>query len=124
MNEKEMSPMLRAFIKQSNIDFEENKKIDEKYSDFQNNQYEKAIKRLSCNSTLSYEESKGLNDKNQIHKNFKNYNHSLELDRLKSCDIKINSFSTEDDYLFRPVEKDGNIEFESTISIDELLDMT
>ena len=71
---------------------------------------------------------KGLNDPSQIHPNLKNYNHSLEMDRVGEMGMKRKmSTHTIDDYLTRPVERDGIIEMEAVnpdVTIDDLLDRT
>ena len=78
------SKMLEAWLRQHDIEKEEknkdkiNKELEEKGKE----EYIKAYKRLFSSGNIFDLEDKGLNNPNEVHENFKNYDHSLELDRL------------------------------------------
>lgn len=63
-------------------------------------------------------------DKTQIHPHFSSYDHSLEKDRLEECKITPGNRKTNGLEDYRPVERDGKIEYESVLTIDELLERT
>ena len=84
------SKMLEAWLKQHDVNKEEkikdeiNKELEEKGKE----EYNKAYKRISSSGNILKLEDKGLNNPNEVHENFKNYDHSLEMDRLHSLKMK------------------------------------
>jgi len=125
---KKMSPMLQAFIGQSDLDEEKTKLQETVLSEWQDDQYKKALAQIResgdiFQSALMNDDSSGPHDKSEIHPQFKDYDHSLEMDRVAKCKIKDGKLMLDDHGMeMRPVEKDGKIEYESTLTIEELLE--
>jgi len=89
-----MSPMLRAFMEQSDLDEEKNKLQETVLSEWQDDQYKKALAQISKSgdifqSALKNDNSSGPHDKSEIHPQFKTYDHSLEMDRVAECEISL-----------------------------------
>jgi len=125
---KNISPMFETFVEQSDLDDSKITEIDSLINEFQETEYKKAINKLNKSGNIfDLDESKcGLNDKSEIHSQFKNYDHSLDIDRAESSGVKRNvgKPSSHEDETERPVERNGRIELESTLTIGELLDRT
>lgn len=126
-----MSPMMRAFIQQADLDDEKTFQKEASIANFQNEQYEKAKNQLAQSGDIIQHlldsQTTGVNNKSEIHPQFRNYDHSLEGDRVelsgaKRSPGKPNLDPNRNDY--RPVERDGVIEMEPVVTIEELLKRT
>ena len=125
MEDKDMSPMMRAFVEQSNLDADGADLRDASLLEWQEQQYKKALKQMM--KVESIVKMTFPNDKIEVHPLLKEYDHSLEKDRLFELNIKKGLPVIDDHESMRPVEKDGVIEYvtvESNLTIDELLDRT
>ncbi len=118
--------MLQAFLDQTNINDEEADKRDEIIAKASEEQYAKAVQRLARVGEIFIEKSQTTErtETSQTHEQFKNYDHSLETDRTSECDIKSGKRKMSEFPDMRPVERNGRIEYESNLTIDDLLDRT
>jgi len=117
---------MKAFLEQTDIDSTKNDARNAAIAKIQEAEYNKALKQLAKSGDIisSIINDGGLNNKSEIHPQFRNYDHSLEMDRVLECQIKKENYSPEDHNDFRPVEKDGEIVMEPTATIEELLKKT
>lgn len=129
MNNKDKKSKITEFFLRQQKNLSEKEERLKKIEEQQIKNYKEEIKKLQSKKSVFSKEATGLNDKNEIHDKFKNYDHSLEMDRrgkiMNNNSIIPNIISNGMENM-RPVEREGKIiwEIDPNISINDLLNET
>ena len=108
-----LSELQKRFLDQADARDARLGSIDQDIQKAQSAEFEKHLKRMmAVGDVFGDYETTGVNDKNEIHPNMKNYDHSSEKTRMEGT--AKGSSHTIEDYIYRPVERNGKIEMEAS----------